>query len=155
MLAPQLAEEGVAGGRTARLESRYVVRAATTAYETEADNWERMRAQVAFLRPRVRPDDVVVTSLDDASLGYYLDRFVYGFLNSERQDRFFVRLLAEASQRGSRLWFVDTLPAHNYCHTPGDEPWTIDCRLKYRLFYAACRPDSETFEPACVRLRFD
>jgi hypothetical protein len=153
VLAPQLREEVTAEGRTLEVESRYLAHAQTSL--GEVDNWERMGAQVAFLRANVRPDDVVVTSLDDASLGYYLGRFVYGFLNSRHRDAFFVRLLADASRRGSRVWFVDTLPAHNYCHTPGDEPWTIDCRIKYRRFYAACRPDGPTFDPACVRVRFD
>jgi 4-amino-4-deoxy-L-arabinose transferase-like glycosyltransferase len=155
MLAPQLEEERAPGGRKVRLRSRYALHAAARYFEREADNWERMRAQTRYLRPRLRPGDVVVTSLDDASLGYYLGRFVYGFLNSERQDKFFLRVLGETAARGDRLWFVDTLPAHNYCHTPGLEPWAIDCRLKYRRFYAACQPGSPTFDPTCVRLRFD
>ena len=56
---------------------------------------------------------------------------------------------------GVRLWFIDSLAAHNYCHTRGDDPRGVDCRLKYRRFYEACRPDSPTFNPTCVRLRFD
>jgi hypothetical protein len=31
----------------------------------------------------------------------------------------------------------------------------IDCRVKYRRFYEACHPDSATFDPACVRVKFD
>ena len=154
ILAPQLRRERTADGRRVRLESRYFVWAFTTV-EGERENWERMGAQALFLRANVKPDDVVVSSLDDASLGYYLGRFVYGFLDSERRDSFFMELLADASRRNRRVWFVDTLPQHNYCHTPGDEPRTIDCRRKYRRFYAACRPDSATFDPTCVRLRFD
>jgi hypothetical protein len=153
MLAPQLRPEPTADGRL-RLESRYFVRAFTT-LEGETDNWERMRAQVVFLRANLRPGDEVVSALDDASLGYYLGRFVYGFLNSNRRDAFFVRLLADAAQRGGRVWFMDSLPFHNYCHTPGDRPWGIDCRVKYRRFYAACDPKSDTYDPTCVRVRFE
>jgi hypothetical protein len=76
-----------------------------------------------------------------------------GFSTAPRR-QFFLRLLAEAKERGSRLWFVDTLPLHNYCHTPGREPVSIDCRLKYRRFYEACLPSSPNFEPTCARLRF-
>jgi hypothetical protein len=155
MLAPQLREAPGADSRRRWLESRYIAHARETSLEREGDNWQAMRAQVAFLRENTRPGDLVVTSLDDASLSYYLGTFVYGFLNSERHDRFFLRLLAEAAQRGSRLWFIDTLPVYNYCHTPGDEPWLIDCRVKYARFYAACQPGSATFDPTCVRLRFD
>jgi hypothetical protein len=155
LLAPQLHEEAVGGERTTRLQSRFVAHARDKSLDGDADNWERMGDQVAFLRQHLGEKDLVVTSLDDASLGYYLRRFVYGFLNSEHDDAFFLRLLARASKDGGRLWFVDTLPAHNYCHTRGDDPRSIDCRLKYRRFYEACRPDSPTFNPTCVRLRFD
>ena len=154
VLAPQLREEMVDGGRRTRLQSRFVAHAREI-ISGPTDNWERMRDQVAFLSRHVEPNDVVVSSLDDASLGYYLDRFVYGFLNSEHDDAFFRELLARASQQRSRVWFVDTLPSHNYCHTSGENPRGIDCRRKYRGFYEACRPDSPTFNPFCVRLRFD
>ena len=114
-----------------------------------------MRAQVAFLSQHLDANDIVVSSLDDASLGYYLRRFVYGFLNSQHDDAFFLRQLARATKDGVRVWFIDTLPAHNYCHTSDDDPRGVDCRLKYRRFYEAGRPDGPTFNPTCVRLRFD
>jgi 4-amino-4-deoxy-L-arabinose transferase-like glycosyltransferase len=154
MLAPNLRHYRTAHGRRLGLESRYLEHALDT-LAGEKDNWEKMRAQVLFLRANARPRDVVVSSLDDASLGYYLGRFVYGFLNSEHRDAFFMNLLAEAAQRGGRVWFVDTLPNHNYCHMPGEEAWGVDCRLKYRRFYAACLPGDEAFDPTCVRLKFD
>lgn len=155
VLAPQLQEQMADGARRTRLRSRFVTHAQETSIDGPTDNWERMRAQVAFLGRHVEANDVVVSSLDDASLGYYLRRFVYGFLNSEHDDAFFLGLLARASRARARVWFVDTLPAHNYCHTSGEDPRGIDCRLKYRGFYEACRPESPAFNPFCVRLRFD
>jgi hypothetical protein len=155
VLAPQLQTEMVGGGRRTRLQSRFIAHARETSIDAPADNWERMRDQVAFLSRHLETGDVVVSSLDDASLGYYLRRFVYGFLNSEHDDAFFQGLLARASQQRARVWFVDTLPAHNYCHTSGENPRGVDCRQKYRGFYEACRPESPTFNPFCVRLRFD
>jgi uncharacterized membrane protein len=155
VLAPQLEEKLVDGRRTTSLHSRYIAHARETSFEGDTDNWERMRAQVAFLSRHVGADDILVSSLDDASLGYYLRRFVYGFLNSQHDDAFFLQLLARATKDGVRVWFIDTLPAHNYCHTSGLDPRGVDCRLKYRGFYEACRPDGPTFDPTCVRLRFD
>jgi len=155
VLAPQLEDKLVAGRRTTSLHSRYIAHARETSIDGDTDNWEHMRAQVAFLSRHVEANDLVVSSLDDASLGYYLHRFVHGFLNSQHDDAYFLGLLARASQARARVWFVDTLPAHNYCHTSGEDPRGIDCRLKYRGFYEACRPESPTFNPFCVRLRFD
>jgi hypothetical protein len=154
MLAPQLRQVPTAGGSRLRVESRYLVQARES-LEVELENEELMRAQVVFLRRNIRPADVIVSSLDDASLGYYLGRFVYGFLNSQRDDAFFMHLLVDASRRGARVWFVDTLRAHNYCHTPSQEPRHVDCRLKYPRFYAACSPESDSFDRTCVRLTFD
>jgi uncharacterized membrane protein len=154
MLTPQLRQEPVTAGSRVRVESRYLVQARAS-LEVEVDNPEMMRAQVVYLRRHMRPDDAVVSSLDDASLGYYLGRFVYGFLNSQRDDAFFMQLLADASRRGVRVWFIDTLGAHNYCHTPSEEPSHVDCRVKYPRFYAACSPQSATLDPTCVRLTFD
>ncbi len=155
VFAPQLEEELVDGRRMTSLQSRFIAHARETSIGGPTDNWERMRAQVAFLSKHLEASDVVVSSLDDASLSYYLRRFVYGFLNSQHDDEFFLGLLAQASRERARVWFVDTLPAHNYCHTSGEDPRGIDCRLKYRGFYEACRPESPTFNPFCVRLRFD
>jgi 4-amino-4-deoxy-L-arabinose transferase-like glycosyltransferase len=154
VLAPQLREEAVGNDRRLRLHSRYVTHAAETSLDRGDDNWEQIRAQVVFLQNHMRPGDIVVTSLDDASLGYYLGQFVYSFLNSRHDDAFFVGLLAEASRNDARLWFIDTLPQHNYCHTQGSRPLNIDCRVKYREFYQACQPESPTFDLTCVRLKF-
>jgi hypothetical protein len=154
ILAPRLTEEEDGCERSIGIELRYVAHAVTSSLDPPTDNWENIRKQVDFFREHLRPEDIVVTSLDDGSLGHYLERFVYGFLDSAHDDDFFLGLLAEAKTRGSRLWFVDTLPFHNYCHTPGPEPVSIDCRVKYRRFYQACLPSSPTFDPTCARLRF-
>lgn len=154
IVAPRLTEEREGRERSIGFESRYVAHAIETSIEPPADNWENMGKQVELLRKNLQPGDIVVTSLDDGSLGYYLGRFVYGFLDSAHDDEFFLRLLAEAKERRSRLWFVDTLPLHNYCHEPGREPVSVDCRLKYRRFYEACTPRSPTFESTCARLKF-
>jgi hypothetical protein len=122
------------------------------------DNWERMRWQAEQLNARTDPEDIIVTSLDDASLQYYLGRFVYGFLNSKRTDEFFLRLLEQAEQRGVKLWLIDTLPHANYCLTGEPEPRHIDCRIKYRRFYQnrrfyqKCAGADDRVSPACIRL---
>ncbi len=154
ILAPRLTDERNGRDRSIGFESRYLAHAVETSLNPPTDNWESIAEQVAFLEKNLQPGDIVVTSLDDGSLAYYLGRFVHGFLDSAHDDEFFLRLLSEAKRRGSRLWFVDTLPTHNYCHTPGREPVSIDCRLKYRRFYEACLPSSPTFDPTCARLRF-
>jgi hypothetical protein len=154
VLAPRLTETREGRERSIGFESRYLEHAVETSLDPPPDNWENIGRQVAFLEKNLQPGDIVVTSLDDGSLAYYLGRFVHGFLDSAHDDEFFLRLLSEARRRGSRLWFVDTLPMHNYCHTPGREPVSVDCRLKYRRFYEACLPSSPTFDPTCARLRF-
>jgi hypothetical protein len=154
VLAPRLTDEVEGRERSIGFESRYLAHAVETSLDPPPDNWEGIGEQVDFLEKNLQPGDIVVTSLDDGSLAYYLGRFVHGFLDSGHDDEFFLRLLSEAKRRGSRLWFVDTLPTHNYCHTPGREPVSIDCRLKYRRFYEACLPSSPTFDPTCARLRF-
>ena len=154
VLAPRLTGGDMFGEREGGFALRYVAHARETSFADKPDNWQRIGAQVEFLQRHARPEDVVVTSLDDGSLGYYLGRFVYGFLNSAHDDAFFVDLLTDASDRGVQLWFIDTLPMHNYCHTPGNRPVNIDCRVKYRRFYEACRPSSPTFDETCRRLRF-
>jgi 4-amino-4-deoxy-L-arabinose transferase-like glycosyltransferase len=116
------------------------------------DNWERIRWQAKYLRERLGPGDVVVSSLDDASLQYYLGQFTYGFLNSRRTDEFFESLLDEAERTGTRLWFIDTLPKWNFCLSGEPEPWRIDCQLKYPRFYARCRGDGDGVSPACMRV---
>jgi hypothetical protein len=114
------------------------------------DNWEHIRWQAKYLRERMGPGDVVVTSLDDASLQRYLGQFVYGFLNSRRTDEFFTGLLDRAERDGTRVWFVDTLPTWNFCLSGEPEPWRMDCRIKYRTFYERCL--AATDDSACRRL---
>jgi hypothetical protein len=103
----------------------------------------------------MRPGDVVVTSLDDAGLQYYLGQFVYGFLNSRRTDEFMSGLLDTAEKNGTRVWFVDTLPHWGYCLSGEPEPWRIDCRLKYARFYARCTAPAGRASPACERVRVE
>lgn len=105
----------------------------------DPDNWQRIRYQVEYLLPRIQPQDWVVTSLDDASLGYYLKRPVSSFLSSQNTDGFFLSLLEKTKQNGSRLWFIDTLPDFNFCLTSGEVLKEIDCREKFKQFYQACR----------------
>ncbi len=118
------------------------------------DNWERIRWQADFLNARMEPGDVVVTSFDDASLQFYVDRFVYGFLNSRHSDAFMNGLLDRAEREGSRLFFIDTLPNHNYCLTDEPEPRTVDCRVKFETFYRRCLTVRACGgpEPACVHV---
>jgi hypothetical protein len=118
-----------------------------------SDNFERMRWQTEYLQQRMRPGDVVVSSLDDASLQYYLGQFVYGFLNSRRSDEFFVDLLDRAERTGSRVWFVDHLDRWNFCVVGEPEPRRIDCRTKYAQFYRRCTATDGDVSSACMRLR--
>jgi 4-amino-4-deoxy-L-arabinose transferase-like glycosyltransferase len=136
------------------VQARFVRYAQKTIRDDATDTWERTRAQTEYLRGRVKRGDFVVTSFDDASLGYYLGQFVHGFLNSNHDDAFFMNLLAYAKRKGKRIHFIDMLPAHNYCHTPGMSPVNIDCRKKYARFYAACTQGSPTYDPACHRRWF-
>ena len=123
-----------------------------TARGSTTGNWLLSKEQGLFLRERMKPGDVAVTSFDDAGIGYYAGRFVYGFLNSERDDRFFLDLLEKTAARGATLWFVDLSPAYDECHTPGMRPRGVPCLEKYAGFYAACRRSSPSFNPACRRL---
>ena len=116
------------------------------------DNWERVRWQADFLREHMRPGDVVVSTLDDASLAYYLGQFVYGFLNSAHTDAFFVDLLDRAERTGTQVWLMDTLPKWNFCLAGEPEPWRIDCRVKYRRFYDRCAGPTDGLSPACRRV---
>jgi hypothetical protein len=116
------------------------------------DNWERIRYQAALVERHVGPDDVVVSSFDDASLGYHTGRFIYGFLNSTRTDRFFMELLEKTRAAGHRMWFFDTLPHWNYCLTRGAEPRSIDCAVKYAHFYETCRGVPDDLAESCIRI---
>lgn len=137
------------------VHARFVRYAQKTIRDDATDSWQRTRAQVEYLRGRVKRGDFVVTSFDDAGLGYYLGQFVHGFLNSNHDDEFFMNLLAYAKKKGKRIHFIDMLPAHNYCHTPGMFPVNIDCRKKYARFYEACTEGSPTYDPACQRRWFE
>ena len=57
-----------------------------------------------------------------------------------------------AEREGRRVWFVDTLPRHNYCLSDDPEPLQVDCREKYRGFYEACLAADPTAAAGCVRL---
>ena len=118
--------------------------------EGPKDNFEHILEQAEYLRKNMGPGDVAVSSYDDASLGYYLGQFVYGFLNSEHDDAFFVGLLDEAEKNGTKVWFLEIVSALGSCHTPGLDPHNIDCREKYRSFYMACRRTSVLYRPVCI-----
>jgi len=132
--------------------SRYVDQVDKMLGNDPTADWERIDWQVNYLRTNMRPGDVVVSAFDDASLGYSLGQFVYGFLNSYHDDAFFMNLLEKAGSQGTRVFFMDALPAHNYCHTATHAPRNIDCRVKYAQFYAACQPDSPSHDMRCLRV---
>jgi uncharacterized membrane protein len=116
------------------------------------DNAEQIRYQTRLIKQFVGPDDVVVSTFDDASLGYHSGRFVYGFLNSQRTDRFFMDLLSKTRAMGNRVWMFDTLPHWSYCLTSHTEPTNIDCVEKYPRFYAACQGSIDDPTDSCVRI---
>jgi hypothetical protein len=120
--------------------------------EAPTDNFQKIRWQTEQLRPRLNPDDVVVSSFDDASLSYYLGRHVYGFVSSKRTDRFFNRLLVTAEQDGHRVFFVNSLPALDFCISNPADPREIPCLEKYPRFYSRCT-DSDRKSAACVHLK--
>ena len=140
-------EPGLEGLRV-RSALAYLVE--TRFLDAKEDNWERIRWQAEFLREHMRPGDVVVSSLDDGSLQYYLGQFVYGFLNSRRTDEFFTGLLDKAERDGTKVWFIDTLAKWNFCLGGEPEPWRMDCRIKYPTFYARCLAASDG--SACRRI---
>ena len=116
------------------------------------DNWERIRQQAAFVERHVGPEDVVVSSFDDASLGYLSGRFIHGFLRSTRTDDFFMGLLEKTQAAGHRVWFFDTLPHWNYCLTSDPEPRSVDCAVKYARFYDTCRGTLDDPAAPCIRI---
>jgi 4-amino-4-deoxy-L-arabinose transferase-like glycosyltransferase len=116
------------------------------------DSPERIRYQTKIVDSFVGPDDVVVSTFDDASLGYHSGRFVYGFLNSQRTDGFFMDLLSRTEAGGKRVWLFDTLPHWNYCLTSQVEAKNIDCAEKYPRFYAACQGSIDDPTASCVRI---
>lgn len=152
-LAPQL-QRG--SGEDAR---RLSPRLALPGYVKEAllaapdDNWEQIRRQVELIEQHAGPDDVVVTSFDDASLGFHSGRFVYGFVNSRRTDEFFMDLYYEARRRGHRILYFDTLPHWNFCLTDDPQPQNVDCARKYRRFHRICNGSLDDPRAPCVRIR--
>ena len=154
VLAPQLvvSADWEPGPKRTTMRSAWVTFVSDHLFAASDENWERIRWQTDYLQQRMRPGDVVVSSLDDGSLQYYLGQFVYGFLNSRRTDEFFVDLLDRAETAGTKVWFVDTLPQWNFCLGGEPEPWRIDCRVKYERFYTRCAGPPEGLSPACQRL---
>lgn len=138
--------------RMPSLRSGLVKYVETGLLQAPADNFELIRWQSEYLRERMRPGDVVVSSLDDASLQYYLGQFVYGFLNSRRSDEFFLGLLDKAERDGSRVWFIDSLDKWNFCLVGHPELRRIDCRVKYEKFYEKCTSPGEGEASACTRV---
>jgi len=116
------------------------------------DNPERIRYQTRLINYFAGPDDVIVSTFDDASLGYHSGRFVYGFLNSQRTDEFFLNLLSKTEAAGNRLWLLDTLPHWSYCLTNHAEPKSIDCIEKFPLFYATCQGNADDPTDSCIRI---
>ena len=112
----------------------------------------RMHVQARVVDTLVRPEDAIVASFDDAGLGYYADRFVFGFLNSKRSDEFFLDLVEKTRQTGGRVYYFDALRAWNFCLTADAEPTRIDCRKKYPRFYESCTGSMGDREAACVRV---
>lgn len=120
----------------------------------EDDDWEHLRLRANYLANRIKPQDIVVTSFDDAGLGYYLKRFVYGMIRGDRSDEQLLALLAEAEQKNGVVWFDDTLPEFDFCLTAGAQAQAIACRDKYPKFYAACSLSHPSYNPRCIPLRF-
>ncbi len=156
VVAPQLVAPDIDSvSRWPTFQSASATYVKTGLLDVASDNWEQIRWQADYLKARMQPGDVVVTSLDDAGLHYYLDQFVYGFLNSRRSDEFLVGLLDQAERTGTQVWFVDTLPHWGYCLSGEPEPWRIDCRFKYPQFYARCTAPPAFASPACRRVRVE
>jgi hypothetical protein len=116
------------------------------------DNWERIRYQARMVSGLAGPNDVVVTSFDDAGLGYYADRFVYGFLSSRRSDEFFLDLLERTSKAGGKVWYVDTLPRWNFCLSDEPEPRSVDCQDKFARFLETCQGSIRDLDQPCIRI---
>ncbi len=95
------------------------------------ENYEKINLQYAFLKDKVKDKDIVISTLNDITLSFYLKRKVYGFLNSKNSDKFLLTLL----HQGRRIWFIDELAIGNWCITDDKEPAWVDCREKYNRFY--------------------
>ncbi|HYC53958.1 MAG TPA: glycosyltransferase family 39 protein [Candidatus Binatia bacterium] len=154
LVGPEIVKRSDGYDVSTSLETRFGRHVQRMLDDDSADTWQRTLAQVDYLKQHMIPGDIVTTSFDDASLGYYLGQFVHGFLNNEHDDEYFLGLLQEAKARGRRVHFIDMLPEQNYCHTKGVEVFSIDCRQKYPQFYAACHPRSPAHDSSCVRQYF-
>jgi hypothetical protein len=144
-----------AGGALARPTLALVDHVRTELLNPSDDNWERVGFLARMIKGIAKPNDVVVTSFDDAGLGYYTGRFVYGFIRSERTDDFYLDLLQRTRDAGGRVLYVDTLPQWNFCLSGEPEPRSMDCRAKFPRFLEACRGTirdlSQPSQP-CIRI---
>ena len=151
-LAPTVRLERSFGGISARPTLALVDHVRTELLDAPDDNWERVRYQAGVTKGLAKPNDVVVTSFDDAGLGYYTGRFVYGFLSSRRSDDFFLDLLQRTREAGGRVWYVDTLPQWNFCLSDEPEPHSVDCRAKFPRFLEACQGTIRDRSQPCIRI---
>jgi 4-amino-4-deoxy-L-arabinose transferase-like glycosyltransferase len=144
-------------GRTARSAAAaptlaLVEHVRTELIEASDDNWERIRYQARMVNGLAGPNDVVVTSFDDAGLYYYTGRFVYGFLDSKRNDAFFLDLLERTSSAGGKVWYIDTVQSWNFCLSDDPEPSMVDCRDKFPRFLDACKGSIRDLSQPCIRI---
>ncbi len=114
------------------------------------DNFERIDAQVRYLRANARPTDKIVATMDDASLSHYLGRFVFSFLNNGHDDGFFLDLLRKAEKSKTRVYFINMVESNNHCLTDEPEPRSIDCRTKYRVFFERC---TSGLDKSCIEIK--
>jgi len=151
-LAPTVRLGSSVGDASARPTLALVDYVRTELLDAPDDNWERVRYQAGMIKGLAKPDDVVVTSFDDAGLGYYAGRFVYGFLSSRHTDDFFLDLLQRTQEAGGRVWYVDTMPQWNFCLSDEPEPRSVDCRVKFPRFLEACRGSLRDRSQPCIRI---
>ncbi len=151
-LAPTVRLGRAAGGASARPTLALVDHVRRELIEAPDDNWERLRYQARLVERYAGPDDVVVTSFDDAGLQYYTGRFVYGFLSSRRNDAFFVDLLQETIDAGAKVWYVDTVSSWDFCLSDDPEPRSVECRVKFRHFLEACQGSLRDLTEPCIRI---
>jgi len=101
--------------------------------------------QVEFLRRRMAPNDLVVTTFDDASLIYYLKKPVRSMVGNALHREIIDKITHKAATDGSTIWFVDTTGFLDLCLTSTSVPLHIRCQDKYPAFFRLCQqpwPDS-------------